>query len=372
MNLTRRNFLGSAVGVLGVGLLEGCKEKLPRYLVPYSAPPDDVIPGLARNYRTVCRECPAGCGATVRVREGRAVKMEGSPEHPVSLGALCPGGHAAIERLYAPTRLGAPVAGGKEIGWDQAQTALADGLGRALAAGQRVVVLTRPERGLLRALFGSWLTALGQPASQVVTFDPMERWWLREGQRRAFGTAATPTHDFAAAKLLLSIGDDFVEEGSPVEAARQLGEHRAAGGRSVYVGPRLSLTAASADEWLSVEPGTELIFVLGLIRQVLDLVGPQATPARPGLDGQRARVAPYDDATVAARCKLSRGSVTELARSLATARPSLVVGPGRAVAGGDGNRRSRRPRSCRRTILAYTCRSPPIAGNRAAPDRAAL
>jgi len=335
MRLTRRTFLGSAIGVLGVGLLEGCKEKLPRYLVPYSAPPDDLVPGLARNYRTVCRECPAACGATVRVREGRAVKMEGSPDHPVSLGALCPGGQAAIERLYAPTRLGTPLLGGAEVSWEKAEGALVDGLQRTLAAGQRVVVLTRPERGSLGALFGAWLTAMGQPASQVVTFDPMERWWLREGQRRAFGTVATPTYDFAGARLLLSIGDDFVEEGSPVEAARALGDHRAAGGRSIYLGPRLSLTAASADEWLSVEPGTELTFVLGLARQVLDRVGARAALAPATLEALRARLAPYDAATVAARTALSRGTVGELAAALVAASPSLVLGPGRVAAGGD-------------------------------------
>jgi molybdopterin-containing oxidoreductase family iron-sulfur binding subunit len=335
MSLTRRTFLGSAVGVLGVGLLEGCQEKLPRYLVPHSAPPEDAIPGVARFYRTVCRECPAACGATVRVREGRAVKMEGSGEHPVSLGALCPAGHAAIERLYTPTRLGKPLLGGRETGWEQAEAALTDGLKRALDAGKRVVVVTRPERGQLGALLGTWLTALGQPASQLVTFDPMERRWLAEGQRRAFGTQAAATHDLAGARLLLSIGDDFVEEGSPVEAARALADQRAAGGRSVYVGPRLSLTAASADEWLSVEPGTELFLVLGLIRQVLDRPGGRAASAPALLDGLRARLAPYDAASVAARTGLAKATLVELAGSLATSTPSLVVGPGRAVAGGD-------------------------------------
>ncbi len=335
MRLTRRTFLGSAVGVLGIGLLEGCKEKLPRYLVPYSAPPDDVVPGLARKYRTVCRECPAACGATVRVREGRAVKMEGSPDHPVSLGALCPGGQAAIERLYAPTRLGTPLLGGKEVAWDRAEAALLEGLTGTLAAGKRVVVLSRPEHGQLGALFGAWLAALGQPSSQVVSFDPMARGWLREGQRRAFGTTATPSYDFAAARLLLSIGDDFVEEGSPVEAARALGEHRAAGGRSIYLGPRLSLTAASADEWLSVEPGTELTFVLGLARQVLERLGSRVALPPAVADGLRSRLAPYDDAAVAARSRLSKGTVAELAAALIAASPSLVVGPGRVAAGSD-------------------------------------
>ncbi len=101
----------------------------------------------------------------------------------------------------------------------------------------------------------------------------------------------TPVPDLAAAKLLLSIGDDFVEEGSLVEQARALAELRAAGGRFVYVGPRLSLTAAAADEWLSVEPGTELLLVLGLARRVLELVGRRRTRGALGRH-TRAHVSP--------------------------------------------------------------------------------
>jgi anaerobic selenocysteine-containing dehydrogenase/Fe-S-cluster-containing dehydrogenase component len=335
MKLTRRNFLGSAAGVLGGGLLAGCRQKLPRYLVPHAVPPDDAVPGIARIYRTVCRECPAACGVSARVCDGRAVKLEGSPDDPIGRGALCPRGQAAIEGLYAPARLGAPREGSREIGWDAAEAALAAGLKRALDAGQKVVVLTRPERGQLGALFGAWLVALGQPASQVVTFAPMDRPWLREGRKRAFDSEATPVDDIGAARLLLSIGDDLVEEGSPVEQARALANQRAAGGRFVYVGPRLSLTAASADRWISVEPGTEMAFVLGLARQVLDLAGSQAALA-PGLvEPLRGRLSPYDPAAVAARTGVKAEALVELAASLARERPSLCVGPGRAVAGAD-------------------------------------
>jgi Fe-S-cluster-containing dehydrogenase component len=335
MRLTRRSFLGSTIGVLGGGLIEGCKQRLPRYLVPHSVPPDDAVAGLARHYRTVCRECPAACGATARVHEGRAIKLEGNPDHPISRGALCPRGQAAIEGLYSPTRLAAPRAGEKEIGWEQAAAALAEGIKHALEENRRVVVLTRPEPGKLGTFFGAWLAALGQPATQVVTFDPMERSWLREGQKQAFGTEALPITDLAGAKLLLSIGDDFVEEGSPVESARALADHRAAGGRFVYLGSRLSLTAASADQWISVEPGTELTLVLGLARQVLETVRHPIGPA-PGIAEElRTRLAPFDAAAVTARTNLSAAAFGLLATSLVGARPSLVIGPGRSSAGMD-------------------------------------
>ncbi len=92
MKTGRRGFLGAAVGTLGVGLAAGCSKRLPRYLIPHVVPPDDAVPGLARHYRTICRECPAGCGVTARVREGRVVKLEGNPEHPLSQGRFVPAG----------------------------------------------------------------------------------------------------------------------------------------------------------------------------------------------------------------------------------------------------------------------------------------
>jgi molybdopterin-containing oxidoreductase family iron-sulfur binding subunit len=334
MKLTRRTFLGSAAAVIGGGLVEGCKSKLPRYLVPHATPPDDVIPGLARFYRTTCRGCPAACGVTARVREGRAVKLEGNPDHPLSRGALCPVGQAGIEGLYAPGRLGTPWAGGQTMGWEAAEKALVDGLQSALDARKAVAVLTRPEPGQLGTFLGAWLGALGQPAAQLVTFDPMGRPWAREGQRRALGSDAVPVPDLAAARLIVFIGDDVVEEGSLVEAARGLADQRAAGGRSVYVGPRLSLTGASSDQWISVEPGTELTLVLGLCRQVLDLGAP-AGLAPELLGSLRARLAPFDLAAVAARTRLDAARIASLARALAAAKPSLVLGPGRSVTGSD-------------------------------------
>ena len=61
----------------------------------------------------------------VRTREGRAVKLEGNPDHPVNQGKLCSRGQAALQGLYNPGRIKAPdgaEADGTfgEITWDDA------------------------------------------------------------------------------------------------------------------------------------------------------------------------------------------------------------------------------------------------------------
>ena len=133
MKTTRRGFLGAAVGALGAGLVAGCSERLPRYLIPHAIPPDDAVPGIARYYRTICRECPAGCGVTARVREGRVVKLEGSPEHPMSRGALVPA--RAGRRSRGSTR---------PIGWARRASPAARSRGNRRSA--------RSPTGLRRAL----------------------------------------------------------------------------------------------------------------------------------------------------------------------------------------------------------------------------
>lgn len=340
-NLSRRTFLGTVLGTGAAVSLAGCSKRLPRFLVPDVVPSDDAVPGIARTYRTICRECPANCGVTARVREGRAIKLEGNPEHPISGGALCLRGQAAIEDLYSPDRLGLPLvassAGLAGASWDHAEQAFAAGLRAAMDAHRRIVVLTRPERGALGSLFRSWLASLSQDAGQVVTFDPMEPLWIREGARRAFGIEQHPVWDIARARTLLSIGADFLEDwGSPVEHARALAELRAGGGRFVYVGPRLSRTAAAADEWISVRPGSEAELVLGLVRARLDLGNASVEAlARPLRERLANGLAPYDLARVAARTHAAEERIRRLFSSFLGADPSLCVGPGRAAIGPD-------------------------------------
>jgi len=89
MDLQRRDFIKILGGATVATALPGCTPKKPHSLIPYVIPDEEIIPGKAVWYATVCRECPAGCGLHVRVREGRAVKAEGNPVHPVNQGALC-------------------------------------------------------------------------------------------------------------------------------------------------------------------------------------------------------------------------------------------------------------------------------------------
>src|SRR5687768_4042115 len=108
--VSRRKFL-TVLGATGASAAAaaGCAEPAEK-LIPFLVPIEDQIPGVATWYATTCRECSAGCGLHVRVREGRAVKIEGNPENPINQGKLCARGQAGLQGLYNADRVRGPMA----------------------------------------------------------------------------------------------------------------------------------------------------------------------------------------------------------------------------------------------------------------------
>ena len=104
----RRTFLKVLGGAAPAAALAACSPVPPERIIPFVVPPEDVVPGVASWYASVCGECPAGCGTLVRTREGRAVKVEGNPEHPINRGSLCVRGQASLQGLYNPDRIAGP------------------------------------------------------------------------------------------------------------------------------------------------------------------------------------------------------------------------------------------------------------------------
>ena len=182
---------GAAVAAAGCG--QDANEligRLPEKLIPYVVPPEGIVPGVAAYFSTVCRECPAGCGLVAKNRDGRIIKLEGNPDHPVNAGALCIRGQAALQGLYHPDRYRGPLKGGKAIAWDEAEKLLADQLGALVKGrqGNRIAVVSGLETGSLGRLMDEWTKALG--ARPRVAYEPLGYEALRAANRATFGRDA--------------------------------------------------------------------------------------------------------------------------------------------------------------------------------------
>ncbi len=336
--MNRRRFL-TILGVTGGGAAAlgacGVDPKKSEKLIPYLIQPEDQVPGIPTWYATTCRECAVGCGLHVKVREGRAIKLEGNPESPINRGRLCARGQAGIEGLYNPDRITDPLARNpqgklEKISWDDALARLKAKL--TAAHGQRIAIITGLESGSFGDLVDDWAKSAG---AAHVSYEPFGFEALREGNRLAFGTAAVPWYDFASARYILSFGADFLDTWvSPVEYQTAFARaHGFQAGRDtpmakfVCVGPRMNLTGMNADEWLAAAPGTEGLLALGLAEVIVR----ERLAAAPGDSGRlKDLLARHTPDAVAGAVGIDARTIERLARELGAA----GTGHGLAVAGG--------------------------------------
>ena len=342
-DIKRRDFL-KIIGVTGTGAaMTGCSQAPVEKLIPYLVPPENIIPGVASWYATVCRECPAGCGMLVRTREGRAVKVEGNPKHPVNRGRLCIRGQASLQGLYNPDRIRQPLLRNpsgefQPISWQEGEKLLAEQLGdlRRQARADRIAVLTPPVTGSLDGLIQEWTAALG--IKQRLVYEPFAYEPLRAANRITFGRDAIPDYKLEDADVLISFGADFLETWlSNVGHAHGFKEMHALRdgkmGRFIHVEPRLSLTAANADQWVANKPGTEVFLALGMIHVILQERLASASLSRAQARRLQAMVRSYDPETIATRTGIRAEDIRRLARLFAQAERGLAIGGGVATSG---------------------------------------
>jgi anaerobic selenocysteine-containing dehydrogenase len=253
-------------------------------LIPFLVPPDDgSVPGVANYYASSCRQCPAGCGILAKVAEGRAKKIEGNPLHPVSRGKLCARGQAALQELYHPDRIRQPMKRTGEKGsgefepvsWDEGLKILLDELKQLRAQGEadKLLMITPRLGGTLGELVENFMTAYG--ASRLFSYEFASTECFEKANLAVYGRSDLPDFDIENTRYLMSFGADLFETYlSPVRYADGFGKMRQARrtirGAFIYAGPRMSMTAASADNWFPVKTGQEGTLALAMARVILE------------------------------------------------------------------------------------------------------
>ena len=278
--LTRRAFLQLTAGG-GAALAAGMASKRYDRLLSYVAPAAQSIPGENTTYVTTCRECPAGCGMYATHRDGRVLKVEGNPDCPIGRGGLCPRGQSAVQGLYDPDRVKSPLrlaAGGEAsaVTWREA----VGQIGREIAdSGGRVMLLSDLQTGPLAELMQGLAVAWGGSA---VFYEPFNYEPIRLGMQDLFGQDILPRYNLEGCQFILSFWADFLESWiSPVEFTAQYvrsggqgpwaaGVHPYRQSRCVYVGPRLSMTAANADEYIQAPPGQGRAVALAMLKVMIE------------------------------------------------------------------------------------------------------
>jgi anaerobic selenocysteine-containing dehydrogenase/Fe-S-cluster-containing dehydrogenase component len=274
--LDRRDFL-RLVGIgAGSAAAVACSDPIEK-LVPYVVQPESITPGLPVYYASTCRECPAACGLHVKTREGRPIKLEGNPDHPINQGKLCARGQAGIGRTYHPDRYPGPMAKGADgklapISWDDAQSQL---VAKLRGSSGKTWVLGADRGPSVNSIIDKFTSGVG--AAGRLIYEPFSQDALRSATEMVFGSSVLPLFDISNSDLIIDFGSDFLDQGpSPVEAGRQFAEardlakHPDGGARLVSIGPRLSMTGSTADQWIASRPGSEGVIALALAKAAYD------------------------------------------------------------------------------------------------------
>lgn len=277
VSISRRGFLAlGAAGAAGA-VASGCSSNDLADLLELTESVRRAPGGEEKWVTSVCGQCDGGCSIRVRTVGGRAVNVTGNPLYPINRGGLCPKGQAGLQVLYGPGRIREPLkrAGARgegrwePISWEEAIRSTAQTLQEIRGRGEphTVVFLSGEGRGTMDALIARFCRAYGTPndvrkPSHALVTQAVARYSMQ-------GTNAPFAYDLENSDYILSFGAPLLDAYvSPVHMLRTYGYLRQGRpdrkAKLVQVEPRLSVTAAKADEWVPVNPGTEGALALGI------------------------------------------------------------------------------------------------------------
>jgi len=223
---------------------------------------------------TTCYMCACRCGIKVHLLDGRVRYIEGNRNHPVNRGVLCAKGSAGIMTQYSPAKLQKPLlrvgerGGGefKEIEWDEALSIAVDWLGSIRKSDPKKLALFTG-RDQSQSLTGWWAAQFGTPnfaAHGGFCSVNMAAAGLYSigGSFWEFGE---PDWDRAKYFLMFGVAEDH--DSNPIKIG--LTKLKKRGAKFVSVNPVRTGYSAVADQWVPIRPGTDGLFVMALIHELL-------------------------------------------------------------------------------------------------------
>ena len=228
--------------------------------------------------KTTCYMCACRCGIEVHLLEEGGVPrvrhIEGDRDHPVNRGVLCAKGSAGIMNHYSPARLMRPLrrtgprgSGAFEpVSWEEALATVADWLGEIRARDpRRLAFFTGRDQS--QSLTGWWAQQFGTPNYAAhggfcsVNMAAAGLYTLGG----SFWEFASPDWERARLFLLFGVAEDH--DSNPIK--RGIGQLKSRGAKVIAVNPVRTGYNAVADEWVGITPGTDGLFVLALVHELI-------------------------------------------------------------------------------------------------------
>jgi len=237
--------------------------------------------GEAKEVATLCEMCVNKCAAIARVENGVVTKLNPNPMFPKSKNMLCPRGNAGIQALYDPDRLKYPMirigekgeGKFKRVTWEEAYDAILNGTDKFPGMAKildeeednRSTFLFCAGEGMAEHTYKQFFLAFGSAN------------WLNHGSiclqtvSSAYGVTigAYPQADLDNAEYIIMGGANRAEAIVTPDTMDAFKRTKGRGAKLICIDPRFTNTAAKADKWLAINPGTDLAFVLAMTYVVI-------------------------------------------------------------------------------------------------------
>lgn len=277
--LSRRKFL-ALLSASAAFATAGCTNYRDKgEIVPYNKLPEEISIGKANFYASTCTGCSQNCGILVKTREGRPIKIDGNPDHPINKGKLCSKGQAAILNLYDPNRLRAPlqaIGSGsfKEVSWDVVDRSIMAKLQESSDTGKEIAIITHSitsptARKVLDAFSATY------PTAKIYSYELFSRQARENSWKKCYGSGNFPVIKWNEAKIILSLEADILAaEGDVLEQIRTITQNRDVNNlknfNRIWVAEAgLSLTGINADYRLRINPKLQFEFLMSLLNEIV-------------------------------------------------------------------------------------------------------
>src|SRR5450759_1154407 len=308
-------------------------------------------------------DCPDACGVLITIEDGRATRIQGDPEHPVTRGFLCAKVAKYLDRVYSPERVLYPMrrvvakgpaacAGGgaratwersfaplgrpgaavptqafERISWDEALDEIAHRLRRIVAEYGCESILPYSYGGSLGALNSA---SMDRRFFHRLGASQLERSICssagEEGLKSVIGIKlGTEPEQFAHSRYIIAWGSNI--HGNNVHLWPFIEEARRKGAKLVVIDPYRTRTAKCADWYLPIHPGNDAALALGLMHVIINenlFDADYVSRHTIGFEDLKARVQQHTPEEVAHWTGISADDIRKLAREYATQRPSVI------------------------------------------------
>jgi anaerobic selenocysteine-containing dehydrogenase len=285
-------------------------------------------------------DCPDACGVLITVDNGRATRIQGDPAHPVTRGFLCAKVAKYLDRVYSPDRVLYPmrrvapkgpatadVRVFQRITWDEALD--------EVAARFKQIAAEFGSEAILPYSYGGTIGVLNGASMDRRFFHRLGASQLERAICSAAGEAGlksvlgvklgTEPEQFVHSRYIIAWASNI--HGNNVHLWPFIVEARRQGAKLVVIDPYRTRTAACADWYLPINPGTDAALALSMMHVIINENLHDADYVERytvGFEQLREKVQQYPPERVAQWTGISASDIRKLAREYATVRPSVI------------------------------------------------